>query len=178
MVYQANPHNEFDWDAVQVPVLTNINWHGQPRKVLLWANRNGFFYVLDRITGEFLLGTPFVKQNWNAGFDKNGRPIMTPGTKSSTEGTVIFPDVQGGTNWFSPSFSPRTGLFYVNARENYSTTFRKGEEEYKEGNSYLGLGRGGPSGRSQRQAPAPDEENMRPCARSIRKPEKRSGSSS
>ncbi len=157
--YQANPHNEFDWDAVQVPVLANINWHGQPRKVMLWANRNGFFYVLDRMTGEFLRGTPFVKQNWNAGFDKNGRPTMAPGTKSSTEGTVIFPDVQGGTNWFSPSFSPRTGLFYVNARENSSTTFRKGEEEYKEGNSYLGLGRG-PAGRTQRPASAADDEKF------------------
>ncbi len=104
--YQANPHNEFDWDAVQVPLLANITRRGKPRKVILLANRNGFFYVLDRTTGEFLLGKAFVKQNWNLGFDKNGRPIMAPDAKSSTEGTLIFPDNQGGTNWFNPSFSP------------------------------------------------------------------------
>jgi alcohol dehydrogenase (cytochrome c) len=139
--YQANPHNEFDWDAVQVPLLANIDWLGKPRKVILWADRNGFFYVLDRNTGEFLLGKAFVKQNWNAGFDKNGRPIMDPNAKSSTEGTLIFPDNQGGTNWFNPSFSPRTGLFYLNARENYSTLFFKGPQTYEEGNRYDGRGR-------------------------------------
>ena len=76
-------------------------------KSILWADRNGFFYVLDRATGQFLLGKPFVKQNWNAGFDEHGRPIMTPNAKSSTEGTLIFPDNQGGTNWFNPSLAPR-----------------------------------------------------------------------
>jgi alcohol dehydrogenase (cytochrome c) len=138
--YQANPHNEFDWDAVQVPLLADIKWHGDPRKVILWADRNGFFYVLDRTTGQFLSGKAFVKQNWNAGFDEHGGPIMTPNAKSSTEGTLIFPDNQGGTNWFSPSFSPQTGLFYVNARENYSTLFVKGDQEYEEGNRYDGRG--------------------------------------
>jgi alcohol dehydrogenase (cytochrome c) len=139
--YQANPHNEFDWDAVQVPVLADIDWQGKPRKVILWADRNGFFYVLDRVTGQFLLGRPFVEQRWNDGFDRNGRPIMAPEAKSTVEGTLIFPDVQGGTNWFSPSFSPRTSLFYVNARENSSSTFYKGQQVYQEGNDYLGLGR-------------------------------------
>ena len=138
--YQANPHNEFDWDAVQVPLLADITWHGAARKVILWADRNGFFYVLDRSTGQFLLGKAFVKQNWNAGFDEHGRPIMTANAKSSTEGTLIFPDNQGGTNWFNPSFSPQTGLFYVNARENYSTLFVKGDQEYEEGNRYDGRG--------------------------------------
>jgi len=138
--YQANPHNEFDWDAVQTPVLASIPWKGQPRKVVLWADRNGFYYVLDRNTGEFLHGTPFVKQNWNAGFDAKGRPIMTANAKSSTEGTEIFPDNQGGTNWFNPSFDPATGLFYVNAREGYSTVFTKGEQDYSEGARYDGRG--------------------------------------
>ena len=138
--YQANPHNEFDWDAVQTPVLASIPWKGQPRKVVLWANRNGFYYVLDRNTGEFLHGTPFVKQNWNAGFDSHGRPIMTANAKSSTEGTKIFPDNQGGTNWFNPSFDPATGLFYVNAREGYSTLFMKGDQDYEEGARYDGRG--------------------------------------
>lgn len=138
--YQANPHNEFDWDAVQTPVLATINWKGHPRKVILWADRNGFYYVLDRDTGKFLLGKAFVKQNWNDGFDANGRPIMSPTAKSTTTGTRIFPDNQGGTNWFCPSFDPGTGFLYVNARENYSTVFFKGDQEYVEGNRYDGRG--------------------------------------
>jgi alcohol dehydrogenase (cytochrome c) len=136
--YQANPHNEFDWDAVQVPLLVDMQWQGKPRKVILWANRNGFFYVLDRVTGKFLLGKAFVRQNWNAGFDENGRPIMTPNSKSSEEGTLIYPDNQGGTNWFGPSYSARTGLFYVNAREGFSTLFIKEAVEFQEGVSYTG----------------------------------------
>jgi alcohol dehydrogenase (cytochrome c) len=146
--YQANPHNEYDWDAVQTPLLVDMQWKGQLRKVLLWANRNGFFYVLDRTTGKFLLGTAFVKQNWNAGFDQDGRPIMTPNSKSSEEGTLILPDNQGGTNWFGASYSPRTGLFYVSARDGYSTLFVKGAQKYTEGERYDGRGRrrGGPSG--------------------------------
>jgi alcohol dehydrogenase (cytochrome c) len=140
--YQANPHNEFDWDAVQVPLLADINWQGKPRKAILWADRNGFFYVLDRTSGQFLLGKPFVKQNWNVGFDEKGRPMMAPNAKSSKEGTLIYPDNQGGTNWFNPSYSPRTDLFYVNARENYSSVFVKGDTEYLEdGQRYDGRGR-------------------------------------
>jgi alcohol dehydrogenase (cytochrome c) len=138
--YQANPHNEFDWDAVQTPLLVDMQWKGQLRKVLLWANRNGFFYVLDRTTGKFLLGTNFVKQNWNAGFDENGRPIMTPNSKSSDTGTLIFPDNQGGTNWYGASYSPLTGLFYVNARDGFSTRFVKGHQKYVEGENYNGRG--------------------------------------
>jgi len=144
--YQANPHNEYDWDAVQTPLLVDMQWHGQLRKVLLWANRNGFFYVIDRTTGKFLLGTAFVKQNWNAGFDTDGRPIMTPNSKSSEEGTLIFPDNQGGTNWFGTSYSPRTGLFYVSAREGYSTLFAKAPQRYTEGERYDGRGRRRPGG--------------------------------
>jgi alcohol dehydrogenase (cytochrome c) len=135
--YQFNPHNEFDWDAVQIPVLVDIPWQGKTRKVILTAQRNGFFYVLDRLTGEFLMGKPFVRQNWNAGFD-GGRPVMTPNSLASREGTLIYPGNQGGTNWFSPSFSPRTGLFYVNAWENTATIFAKRDAEYVEGRFYTG----------------------------------------
>ena len=117
--YQFTPNDEFDWDSVQVPVLATIDWQGKPRKVMLWANRNGFFYGLDRKNGEFLFAKAFVKQNWNIGFD-NGRPVRAAGAKPTPEGTVIFPGTQGGTNWYSPSFSPRTGLFYVSAWDNYS----------------------------------------------------------
>jgi alcohol dehydrogenase (cytochrome c) len=155
--YQANPHNEFDWDGVQVPLMANITWRGQPRKAILWANRNGFFYVLDRTSGQFLLGKAFVKQNWNVGFDEKGRPMMGPNTKSSAEGTLIFPDNQGGTNWFSPSYSPRTGLYYVEAREGGSTLFVKGEQEYEEGQNYAARGNN-PAARRVRPEVGMDED--------------------
>ena len=139
--YQANPHNEFDWDAVQVPVLVDMKWEGKPRKVLLWADRNGFFYVLDRVTGQFLMAKAFVKQNWNAGFTKEGRPLLTEQAQHTKEGTNIFPDLQGGTNWFSPSYSQRTHLFYLNARDNQSYLFIKANQEYEEGAEYKSEGR-------------------------------------
>ena len=133
--YQFTPADEFDWDAVQIPVLADISWKGQPRKVMLWANRNGFFYVLDRRTGEFLQATPIAKQNWNAGFD-NGRPIRTANTIPSREGVLVYPGNQGATNWFNPSYSPRTGLFYVNVWENTHHIFARADQEYKEGSNY------------------------------------------
>ena len=86
--YQFSPHNEFDWDSTQVPVLADIDWQGKPRKVMLWANRNGLFYVLDRANGQFLKGQPFVKVNWVDGFDEKGRPIPVPGIAPTKEGTL------------------------------------------------------------------------------------------
>ncbi|HSR06873.1 MAG TPA: PQQ-dependent dehydrogenase, methanol/ethanol family [Bryobacteraceae bacterium] len=136
--YQFSPHDEFDYDAVQVPVLADINWQGQPRKVMLWANRNGFFYVLDRATGKFLLGKPFVEVNWASGFDEAGRPMRVAGKLPTPEGTVIFPGNQGGTNWYSPSFSPRTGLFYIPSWVNYSSVYIKADAEYEEGKRFVG----------------------------------------
>ena len=120
--YQFTPGDEYDWDATQVPVLVDMNWQGRPRKLMLWANRNGFFYVLDRVTGQFLLGKPFVKQTWAFEIDKNGRPNKNPefGPKPMG-GIVVYPGTQGGTNWYPPSYSPRTGLFYVTTWDNYST---------------------------------------------------------
>jgi len=143
--YQFNPHNEFDWDAVQTPVLVDMRWHGTPRKLILWANRNGFFYVIDRTTGQFLLGKPFAKQNWNVGFDESGRPMMAPGSKSSTQGTLIFPGNAGATNWYAPSFNSRTGLFYLTTWQATSNIFVKGEDEYVEGR-YFGGGNPRPPG--------------------------------
>ena len=151
--YQANPHNEFDWDAVQVPVLVDMQWKGQSRKVILWANRNGFFYVLDRTSGEFLLGKAFVKQNWNTGFDEKGRPFMAPNTVTTPEGVRIYPDNQGGTNWFNPSYSARTGLYYFSAREGYSSVFTKGPAEYEEGERYDGNARRRGAERGARRRP-------------------------
>ena len=138
--YQFSPHNEFDWDATQIPVLANIQFKGQPRKVMLWANRNGMFYVLDRTNGQFLLGKPFVKVNWATGFDEKGRPIRTPGIEPTKQGTLVYPGNQGGTNWYNPSFSPRTGLFYIPAWVNSSSTYVKGEAppEFHQGQTYSG----------------------------------------
>jgi alcohol dehydrogenase (cytochrome c) len=141
--YQFTPHDEYDWDSVQVPVLATINWQGTPRKVVLWANRNGFYYAIDRTTGKFLLGKAFVKQTWNIGFDEVGRPMKAPGIDPKpTDGRHLLPGTQGGTNWYSPSFSPNTGLFYVSSWENYDAPTSKGLiEEWKEGGKYSGNGR-------------------------------------
>src|SRR6185437_14319404 len=114
-----------DYDSIQVPVLADINWQGSRRKVILWANRNGFFYVLDRATGKFLHGTPFVKVTWATGLDENGRPIRSPKGEATLEGNQVFPGIQGGTNWYAPSYSPRTGLFYVTAWQDYSAVYLK-----------------------------------------------------
>src|SRR5262245_31202145 len=139
--YQFSPHNEFDWDSTQVPVLADLVWQGRPRKTMLWANRNGIFYVLDRTTGSFLKGQPFVKVNWADGFDDKGRPNPVPGMVPTKEGTLIYPGNQGGTNWYSPSYSPRTGLFYVPAWENTSTTYVKGDTppEFRDGQGFTGI---------------------------------------
>ncbi len=116
------------------PVLADITWKGAPLKAMLWANRNGNFYVLDRATGKFLLGKPFVKVNWMSGFDDSGKPIQTP----QPPGMPTYPAVQGGTNWYSPSFSPRTHLMYVSAWEDEGEMFGGVPVEYKEGMNFGG----------------------------------------
>ena len=136
--FQFTPHDEHDYDAVQVPVLVDANWKGTPRKMMMWANRNGFFYVLDRTNGQFLFGMPFTKQTWAKGLDAKGRPIPAEGAKPTAEGTLIYPGVQGGTNWYSPSYSPRTGLFYIPTWENYSMNLAKMPAEYTPGQRYTG----------------------------------------
>jgi len=138
--YQFSPHNEFDWDAVQVPVLAEMNWQGRQRKLMLWGNRNAFFYVLDRTNGQFLSAKPFARQNWNVGFDERGRPMLAPNAASSREGTLVYPGVQGATNWYAPSFSPRTNLFYMTTWENSFANYTKGDQEYVEGEHYGGGG--------------------------------------
>jgi alcohol dehydrogenase (cytochrome c) len=138
--YQFSPHNEFDWDSTQIPVLADIQFQGRPRKVMLWANRNGMFYVLDRTSGQFLLGKPFAKVNWATGFDEKGRPIRAAGIEPTKQGTLVYPGNQGATNWYNPSFSPRTGLFYIPTWENSSSTYFKGEEppEFTDDKSFTG----------------------------------------
>jgi len=132
--YQFTPHDEMDYDATQVPVLADMNWQGRPRKVMLWANRNGLMYVLDRTNGQFLMGRPFVKVNWMDGFDETGRPRRVPGMAPSKEGTLIMPTVNGGTNWYPPSYSPRTELFYIPGWENTGSIAVEGERPRTVGN--------------------------------------------
>jgi alcohol dehydrogenase (cytochrome c) len=134
--FQFTPHDVWDYDSVQVPVLADIDWQGARRKAMLFANRNGFFYVLDRTTGEFLQGKPFSKVTWTTGLDARGRPQnMVPLTE---DGVLVYPGVQGATNWYSPSFSPRTGLFYVPSWLDTYSTYTKRPVEYREGQRYTG----------------------------------------
>jgi alcohol dehydrogenase (cytochrome c) len=116
--YQFTPHDELDYDSTQVPVLADIDWRGSPRKVMLWANRNGIMYVLDRVTGELLFGKPYVKHNWWASFDENGRLQRVPGMDVTPEPKLFHPHVHGAINWAPPAFSPKTGLYYVSHWEN------------------------------------------------------------
>lgn len=136
--YQFTPHDEFDFDSTQVPVMADIDWKGSPRRVILFANRNGFFYVLDRQTGEFLSGTRFVKVTWASGIDSHGRPIRS--LSATAKGTLIYPNNQGGTNWYNPAYSPRTGLFYVPSWMDTYSTYTSRPDDYKEGLQYTGGG--------------------------------------
>ena len=137
--FQFTPWDVHDWDAIQVPILADIEFEGEPRKVMMWANRNAFYYTLDRVTGEFLVGTPFAKQTWAEGLDENGRPIRASNTLPSFDGTVVSPPIGGGTNWWSPAYSPRTELFYVNAYDGEQEYFIR-DEEYREGERFTGGG--------------------------------------
>jgi len=123
--YQFTPNDSHDWDAAQQPVLVETHWNGKLRKLLLMANRNGFFYVLDRVTGEFLRATPYVRQTWNDGFDSLGRPKVRLGTAPTPGGTVVYPSVTGATNWWSPAYSDSLGLLFVPTRDMGSIYFRE-----------------------------------------------------
>ena len=132
--FQFTPDDPYDFDAVQIPILADITRNNIEFKVMLWANRNGFYYVLDRATGRFLSGRPFVNLNWAEGLDDSGRPIETP----QPPGAPTYPGIAGATNWYSPSYSPRTELFYIPTWENYATVFDAAPQEYIEGRSFTG----------------------------------------
>ena len=133
--FQFTPNDRYDYDSVQVPVLVDLDsTDGSTLKLMLWANRNGYFYVLDRANGRFVSGEPFVKVNWASGLTDSGRPIQTP----QPPGAPTWPGNQGGTNWYSPSFSPSTGLFYLPAWENYATIFGGVPVQYERGQSFGG----------------------------------------
>jgi len=141
--FQFTPHDVWDYDSVQVPVLADMNWTGkdgrtQPRKVMLWANRNGFFYALDRTSGQFLQGKPFTKVTWATGLDEAGRPMRVNAMEPTADGVKVYPSLTGGTNWYSPSYSPRTGLFYIPVWEEVFGNITKTTESFDEGKLFTG----------------------------------------
>jgi len=136
--YQYMPHDVWDWDAAQPPVLIDAVWQGTPRKLLLHANRNGFFYILDRTNGKLLLAKPFVKKlTWASEIGPDGRPVKIPGREPTEEGNTICPALEGATNWFSTSFHPGTGLYYVQTLERCNI-FVKRATEWQAGKSFFG----------------------------------------
>tara|TARA_B110000014_G_C20124694_1_gene598149 strand:+ start:1934 stop:3586 length:1653 start_codon:yes stop_codon:yes gene_type:complete len=134
--FQFTPHDIHDWDSTQIPVLADTMFNGEERKVMLFPNRNAFFYVLDRETGEFLLGKPYARQTWAEGLDENGRPILLPGKEPSPEGTIVSPPIIGASNWWSPSYSPRTDLIYVTTLDGETKYFIRPTEYLVPGQSY------------------------------------------
>jgi alcohol dehydrogenase (cytochrome c) len=123
--FQPSPHDTHDWDAVETPVLVDADFGGKPRKMLMQTSRNGYFFVLDRTTGKSLLTTPFGPVNWALGIDKQGRPIPNPAKEPAPDGRLIAPDEGGMTNYRSPSFDAKTGLFIVDAHPSYGIYFAK-----------------------------------------------------
>lgn len=123
--FQASPHDTHDWDAAEVPVLVDGNFDGAPRKMLMQASRNGYFFVLDRATGKSLLSAPFGPVNWSLGVDAKGQPVPNPKKEPAPDGRLIAPDEGGLTNYRSPSFDPKTGLFLVNSHPSWSVYFAK-----------------------------------------------------
>jgi alcohol dehydrogenase (cytochrome c) len=123
--FQPSPHDTHDWDAAQTPVIVDGEFKGKPRKLLLDASRNGYFFVLDRVTGEHLLTVPYSDApNWSQGIDKSGRPIPNPEKEASPGGVLVAPDSDGIVNWEPPAYDPQTGLFYVSTDDVYSEFYR------------------------------------------------------
>lgn len=135
--FQYTPHDLHDWDAVQTPVLVDAPWQRSPRKLLLQANRNGFFYVLDRVTGEYLSSMPFALQTWAESIDAKGRPQRRQTVEPTERGVKVCPAVEGATNWFSPAYDPVNGLFHVLALDKCSI-FTKSDAVWKAGESFYG----------------------------------------
>jgi alcohol dehydrogenase (cytochrome c) len=136
--YQFTPHNIWDWDAQEPPVLVDTTWKGQNRHLLLQANRNGFFYVLDRTNGKLLLAKPFVKKlTWAREIDANGRPVLNPNQQPTIAGNKICPSLEGASNWFSTAFLPATHLYYVQTLEKCGI-YTKTPMQWKAGAGYFG----------------------------------------
>jgi alcohol dehydrogenase (cytochrome c) len=139
--FQPSPHDTHDWDAVQTPVLFDGEVSSQPRKLLAQASRNGWFFVLDRATGQNILSSEFVKTNWALGVDAKGQPIPNPAKQPKLDGALVTPNQGGAVNWPSPSFNPETGLFYANAARAWSVYYLYDDDDKPEG--WGGNDRGG-----------------------------------
>ncbi len=139
--FQFTPHDLFDYDAEETPILIDAVYKGAPRKLVVQANRNGYVYVLDRTNGKFLSAVPFVeKLNWAKGIDAQGRPIRTE-VKPTPEGTRVCPGYSGATNWFAPSYNEATHMTYFMALEECETYFSNPEPQvFKEGETYYSTG--------------------------------------
>src|SRR5438876_4939075 len=136
--YQFTPHDLHDWDANQTPMLVDAEFHGAPRKLLVQGNRNGFFYVLDRLTGKVLLAEPFVTNvTWASRIGGDGRPLLAPGNEPTQEGQRVCPAVAGATNWSSTAFNPATGFFYLFAEESCAI-YTKNDHWWEAGKSFYG----------------------------------------
>jgi alcohol dehydrogenase (cytochrome c) len=138
--YQFTPADAHGWDSTEQPILANINWRGQDTAALLLANRNGFFYALDRRTGHFLFAKAFAKQTWAAGFDAGGRPIRLPNSDPTPNGMVISPPASGATSWWSPSFDAALDLVFVPSVDSADLMFANKETEFNRGRLFLGSG--------------------------------------
>ena len=139
--FQFTPHDVHDWDAVEIPVLVDAPFHGQPRSLLVQANRNGFYYVLDRASGAFLHGTAFISRlNWASGLTDEGRPIRVPGVEPTLQGNKVCPATSGATNWMSPSYNPDTGLFYLAVQEGCGINTKAADKFRPGGNPYMATG--------------------------------------
>lgn len=125
--FQVSPHDTHDWDANEVPVLVDADFGGQPRKLVMQASRNGYFFVLDRTNGKNLLTAPFAAVNWAKGIDASGRPIPDPAKEPNKDGVLVAPNEAGATNFRPPSFDPQTGFLVVNAQDGYGIYFFKSE---------------------------------------------------
>jgi alcohol dehydrogenase (cytochrome c) len=142
--YQFTPNDGNDWDSCQTPVLLNAQFQGSDRKLLLFGNRNCFYYILDRETGQFLAATELCKQNWASGFTAEGRPMRRPETNVTAEGTPpILPGVAGGPNWPPSAYNPVVNLFYVKNSEKPQRIFSS-DEDYVKGRLFLGGYASGP----------------------------------
>ncbi len=136
--FQFTPHDVWDYDAQETPALVDATWQGRPRKLLLQANRNGFFYVLDRTDGKFLFGTKYVKNvTWATGLTPEGRPIVVPDMEPSLDGKRVCPSLEGSSNWYSTSFNPTTGLYYVQTNDKCGV-FTKTAMEWAAGKGFMG----------------------------------------
>jgi alcohol dehydrogenase (cytochrome c) len=135
--FQFTPHDTHDWDACETPMLLDLKWKGRDRRLLIQANRNAFFYVLDRETGEFLMARSFARQSWAKEMDKNGRPILMPNSDPSPDGTRLCPGLAGAANWMAPSYNPETGWFYFPVREQCDEYFSE-PPVYVQGKAYWG----------------------------------------